>query len=130
MHTKPQIALVTHNILEESIVIQNNKLECSCKTLWLSQWLRKNSHLAHDTKCYTYDKYKEYDLSKLKEEEFDCQDHFEAECETEPLCPYPCSCENGIVDCKEKSLNQIPNMISDTSVELYVIYIYNKKFIH
>ena len=40
---------------------------------------------------------------------------------TEQLCPYTCTCENNIVDCKEKSLTEIPNsMIADTSVELHL----------
>jgi len=37
------------------------------------------------------------------------------------MCPYPCNCEGSIVDCKEKSLIQVPaSMISESTVELYV----------
>ncbi len=57
-------------------------------------------------------------------------------CVAEQLCPHSCSCENGIVDCKEKSLTQIPgSMISESTVELYknnfklfnTIFIINEK---
>jgi hypothetical protein len=35
------------------------------------------------------------------------------------VCPYPCSCFNGVVDCKDKDLIEIPRNIPDTTIELY-----------
>lgn len=40
------------------------------------------------------------------------------QCQEELNCPFPCSCENGVVDCKEKSLTQIPTNLPSTAVEL------------
>lgn len=89
--------------------------------MWLADWLRQRAHLAHDTKCYTYDKYKEYDLVQLKKYDFDCEHNADTQCDAEQLCPYTCTCENNIVDCKEKSLVEIPSsMIADSSVELHL----------
>ena len=35
-----------------------------------------------------------------------------------PICPYPCTCFNGVVDCKDKDLIEIPRNIPDTTIEL------------
>lgn len=35
-----------------------------------------------------------------------------------PVCPYPCTCFNGVVDCKDKDLIEIPRNIPDTTIEL------------
>lgn len=57
-------------------------------------------------------------MIELKQNDLNCGSHIETQCETEQLCPYTCTCENNIVDCKEKSLTEIPNsMIADTRVE-------------
>jgi hypothetical protein len=35
-----------------------------------------------------------------------------------PVCPYPCTCFNGVVDCKDKDLIEIPRNIPETTIEL------------
>jgi hypothetical protein len=35
-----------------------------------------------------------------------------------PVCPYPCTCFNGVVDCKDKDLIEIPRNIPDNTIEL------------
>lgn len=35
-----------------------------------------------------------------------------------PVCPYPCTCFNGVVDCKDKDLTEIPRNIPETTIEL------------
>ncbi len=35
-----------------------------------------------------------------------------------PVCPYPCTCFNGVVDCKDKDLIEIPRNVPDTTIEL------------
>ncbi len=39
-------------------------------------------------------------------------------CKEQLSCPYQCSCENGIVDCKEKGLTEIPRNLPTNTVEL------------
>jgi hypothetical protein len=34
------------------------------------------------------------------------------------VCPYPCTCFNGVVDCKDKDLIEIPRNIPDNTIEL------------
>ena len=36
----------------------------------------------------------------------------------EVVCPYPCTCEKNIVDCKEKFLTEIPKNFPVSTVEL------------
>lgn len=40
------------------------------------------------------------------------------ECISEPECPHPCKCADGIVDCREKSLSKVPDHLPDGSTEL------------
>ena len=40
-------------------------------------------------------------------------------CDLEEVdCPYPCTCEKNIVDCKEKFLTEIPKNFPVSTVEL------------
>ncbi|CAF0707250.1 unnamed protein product [Brachionus calyciflorus] len=103
--------------------IQNNKLECGCKLIWFSKWLLKNSHLAHDLKCFSSKDNQFKDVTSLNEYEFKCNiqesDDIDGHCAPEAECPYPCVCENDIVDCKDRSLTEIPKNIPKTTVELH-----------
>ncbi|XP_046386290.1 protein slit isoform X2 [Ischnura elegans] len=40
------------------------------------------------------------------------------ECMSEPQCPHPCRCADGIVDCREKALSQVPDYLPEATTEL------------
>lgn len=40
------------------------------------------------------------------------------ECISEPQCPHPCRCANGIVDCREKGLTKVPDHLPEGIIEL------------
>lgn len=40
------------------------------------------------------------------------------ECISEPECPHPCRCADGIVDCREKALTKVPDHLPDGITEL------------
>ena len=42
------------------------------------------------------------------------------ECVSEPQCPHPCRCSDGIVDCQEKALTKVPDHLPDATTELWV----------
>ncbi len=39
-------------------------------------------------------------------------------CNMEPMCPFPCTCTDGIVDCRDKGLTKIPDNIPEGTTEL------------
>ena len=41
------------------------------------------------------------------------------ECGATSECPHPCRCADGIVDCREKSLTNVPYSLPDDTTELY-----------
>jgi slit protein 2 len=40
------------------------------------------------------------------------------ECISEPQCPHPCRCGDGIVDCREKGLSKVPDHLPEGTTEL------------
>jgi slit protein 2 len=40
------------------------------------------------------------------------------ECVSEPQCPHPCRCADGIVDCQEKDLAKVPDHLPEATTEL------------
>jgi slit protein 2 len=92
--------------------------------LWFSKFLLEHSHLAHEAKCFLKSRNAFRDIISLKKTDFeqDCSsqesDDLEDSCSVEFNCPYPCVCENNIIDCKEKSLAELPMPIPATTLEL------------
>lgn len=40
------------------------------------------------------------------------------ECISEPQCPHPCRCADGIVDCREKGLTLVPDHLPEGTTEV------------
>lgn len=45
-------------------------------------------------------------------------EHAPIECGGRSLCPHPCRCAEGIVDCREKSLSNVPSVLPEDTTEL------------
>ncbi|XP_064466119.1 protein slit-like isoform X2 [Ornithodoros turicata] len=101
--------------------ISENPFSCDCHLSWLASWLRRNSRLGLFTKCSMPFYLKGKSIAELQEEDFRCVGTSREplkDCVREPMCPYPCSCYDGVVDCRDKGLTRIPENIPETTTEL------------
>lgn len=101
--------------------LSDNNLMCDCHLAWLARWLRKFPRLALYTRCYLPEELKGQNVADLHDQEFKCTSLTErsyGECETEPICPHPCRCSEGIVDCRNKGLIKIPIGLPEGMTEL------------
>ncbi|GAB6025016.1 hypothetical protein CHUAL_010127 [Chamberlinius hualienensis] len=102
--------------------IADNKLLCDCLLRWLSKFLNENSRLALFTKCASPLQVRGRNIVELEDSDFKCNGVDEnmppASCSLEPMCPYLCTCSDGIVDCRDKGITKIPDNIPEGTTEL------------
>ncbi|XP_055874290.1 slit homolog 2 protein-like isoform X2 [Biomphalaria glabrata] len=102
--------------------INDNKLVCDCHMAWFARWLRKNPTLALFTECHQPLHLRNAEIAELQDIDFKCDATFEnrhaVECVEENLCPRQCRCSEGVVDCRDKGLTQIPENIPESAVEI------------
>ncbi|XP_071091195.1 protein slit-like isoform X2 [Haliotis cracherodii] len=104
--------------------ISDNRLVCDCHLAWLARWLRANPTLALFTECAIPSHLKNNEIAELQDMDFRCipgvdNPHPHA-CVAENLCPRECTCTEGIIDCRDKGLTQIPDNIPETATELRI----------
>ncbi|KAJ8920493.1 hypothetical protein NQ315_005362, partial [Exocentrus adspersus] len=102
--------------------LSDNLLHCDCQLSWLARYLKHSPRMAQYTKCYSPSHLKGQSLAELQDHEFKCSGLVErtvnSECVTEPQCPHPCRCADGIVDCREKGLTKVPDHLPEGTTEL------------
>ncbi|XP_071038445.1 protein slit isoform X1 [Parasteatoda tepidariorum] len=101
--------------------ISDNPFTCDCHLSWLAGWLRRNPRLGLFSKCNLPLYLKNKAIAELHEFDFRCTGNEEeppAGCSREPMCPHPCSCYDGVVDCRDKGLSRLPDHIPETATEL------------
>ncbi|XP_050396315.1 slit homolog 2 protein [Patella vulgata] len=128
--------------------ISENKLVCDCHLAWLARWLRNQPTLALFTECANPQHLKNKELAELQESDFKCivpdffselendllywrltvnsdglsdgvrDDHHNQHCIVDNLCPHKCTCTEGVIDCRNKGLSQIPDNIPETATEI------------
>ncbi|KAF7280648.1 hypothetical protein GWI33_005616 [Rhynchophorus ferrugineus] len=102
--------------------LADNLLHCDCNLTWLARYLRHYPRLAQYTRCYSPGHLKGQNLADVQDHEFKCSGLAEkaitGECVNEPLCPHPCRCADGIVDCREKGLTKMPDHLPETTTEI------------
>nr|XP_022908749.1 protein slit [Onthophagus taurus] len=102
--------------------LNDNLLHCDCQLSWLARYLRHNARLGQNTKCHSPNHIKGQNVVDLREQEFKCSGLVETtmtgECVSEPQCPHPCQCADGIVDCREKGLSKVPDHLPEGTQEL------------
>nr|XP_018908072.1 PREDICTED: protein slit isoform X2 [Bemisia tabaci] len=114
--------LLEDTIRLKTLRLNDNFLICDCQLSWLSKWLKRKSRLNFVAKCFSPNHLKTNNLVDLREEDFKCSGLAERsvgeECTSEPACPHPCRCADGIVDCREKALTKIPSFLPESMTEL------------
>ncbi|XP_076316918.1 protein slit-like isoform X4 [Tachypleus tridentatus] len=100
--------------------ISDNPLTCDCHLSWLASWLRSNPRLGLFARCALPFYLKNKDIATLDGSYLRCNgvEEISSGCQTELMCPYPCSCFDGVVDCRDKNLKRIPERIPETATEL------------
>ncbi|CAH1374282.1 unnamed protein product [Tenebrio molitor] len=102
--------------------LSDNLLHCDCQLSWLARYLRHSPRLAQYTRCHSPNHLKGQNIADLQDQEFKCSGLAErainGECISEPQCPHPCRCGDGIVDCREKGLSKVPDHLPEGTTEL------------
>nr|XP_049463214.1 protein slit-like [Anopheles coluzzii] len=101
--------------------LSENPFACDCHLSWLARYLKNASRLAPYTRCHSPGQLKGQNVADLHEQDFKCSgltENAPMECGGRSLCPHPCRCADGIVDCREKSLNTVPSTLPEDTTEL------------
>lgn len=101
--------------------ISENPFTCDCHLGWLSDWLRRNPLLGLFSQCALPPYFKKKSIAELQESDFQCIGEEEANppgCSRETMCPYLCTCYNGVVDCRDKGLTRVPDPVPELVTEL------------
>lgn len=116
-----------HDVFEEMTLlrvlrISDNQLVCDCHLSWLARWLRKHPDLALFTECAHPPHLKNAEIAELQENDFKCITGYDLqrnkECILENMCPRECRCIEGVVDCRDKTLTEIPDNIPESATEI------------
>ena len=112
--------------------LSENPLMCDCRISWLGPWLRSHSRLARSTRCSGPFFLQGKNVADLQKRDFRCSgttsnDYYDSflqndgttsSCLIQPQCPFACTCFDGVVDCRNRNLTQIPEFIPENSVEM------------
>ncbi|KAJ6647852.1 Protein slit [Pseudolycoriella hygida] len=101
--------------------LSDNPFACDCHLSWLSRFLRSAPRLAPYTRCHSPSQLKGQNVADLHDQEFKCSgltENAPIECGASAECPHPCRCADGIVDCREKSLSNVPTALPEDTTEL------------
>uniref|UniRef100_A0A672MNX8 Slit homolog 3 protein-like n=1 Tax=Sinocyclocheilus grahami TaxID=75366 RepID=A0A672MNX8_SINGR len=103
--------------------LHSNNLHCDCHLSWLSDWLRQRRGLAPFTQCMAPAHMRGLNVPDVQKREFVCTGPAQMEprsCAPQAsICPAACTCNNNIVDCRKKSLTEIPANLPEGIVEMY-----------
>ncbi|XP_061767812.1 slit homolog 1 protein-like [Nerophis ophidion] len=104
--------------------LHSNNLNCDCHLAWLAQWLRQRPTIGLFTQCTAPPELKGLNVAEVQKHEFSCSGHQDSSspqpCNTGGgSCPAVCTCSNNIVDCRGKSLTDIPANLPDSMAEIY-----------
>ncbi|XP_055372509.1 protein slit isoform X2 [Condylostylus longicornis] len=101
--------------------LSENPFSCDCHLAWMSKFLRSAPRLALYTRCHSPSQLKGQNVADLHDQDFKCSgltENAPIECGVTNNCPHPCRCADGIVDCREKSLTNVPTSLPDDTAEL------------
>jgi len=107
--------------------LHSNRLVCDCHLSWLKAWLSRQKHrgLATLTTCHEPIELRGSRLASIDKSLLRCNDFLRAK---RPLChsyscPLRCNCDvTGFVDCREKSLEALPQNLPENTNQLRFSY--------
>ncbi|XP_055904656.1 protein slit isoform X2 [Eupeodes corollae] len=120
------LTMLPHNVFTglgrlRALRLSDNPFSCDCHLSWLSRFLRSAPRLAPYTKCHSPSQLKGQNVADLHDQDFKCSgltENAPMECGAASSCPHPCRCADGVVNCREKSLTNVPNSLPDDTTEL------------
>ncbi|XP_037574945.1 protein slit isoform X1 [Dermacentor silvarum] len=106
--------------------LSENPLSCDCRLSWLASWLRRHPRLGLFTRCSMPAALKGKAVAELHEDDMTCDigsglpwpRPVTGGCQRASACPFPCTCMDGVVDCRDKGLTALPQHIPETTTEL------------
>ncbi|XP_071264559.1 slit homolog 2 protein isoform X2 [Salvelinus alpinus] len=98
--------------------LHSNNLLCDCHVSWLSEWLRQRPRLGLYTQCMSPPTMRGHNVAEVQKKEFLCTGHQSSPSCSVLQCPESCTCSNNIVDCRGKSLTEIPGNLPETITEI------------
>ncbi|XP_036790169.1 slit homolog 2 protein isoform X2 [Oncorhynchus mykiss] len=98
--------------------LHSNNLLCDCHVAWLSEWLRQRPRLGLYTQCMSPPTMRGHNVAEVQKKEFVCTGHQSSLSCSVLQCPDSCTCSNNIVDCRGKSLTEIPDNLPETITEI------------
>ncbi|VDP26887.1 unnamed protein product [Soboliphyme baturini] len=107
--------------------LADNHLVCDCRLTWLARWLNRHPRLGLNTRCQAPVFLRGRNLAEVDEDELQCsgiENHLETGCQRLSVCPPMCACTESTIDCRDRSLTQVPPNLPDTTSELYVSCFY------
>uniref|UniRef100_A0A8C7KSR1 Slit homolog 2 (Drosophila) n=1 Tax=Oncorhynchus kisutch TaxID=8019 RepID=A0A8C7KSR1_ONCKI len=102
----------------EVLRLHSNNLFCDCHVAWLSEWLRQRPRLGLYTQCMSPPTMRGHNVAEVQKKEFVCTGHQSSLSCSVLQCPDSCTCSNNIVDCRGKSLTEIPDNLPETITEI------------
>uniref|UniRef100_A0A336M078 CSON009074 protein n=1 Tax=Culicoides sonorensis TaxID=179676 RepID=A0A336M078_CULSO len=103
--------------------LSENPLHCNCDLIWFIKFLKRNLRLAPHARCQNPNSLVNKKINEISLDISNCAVQTKSfdTCKPRTTCSSPCKCNNGIVDCRKKSLTKIPNSFADSSIEM-VLY--------
>ncbi|MBN3293379.1 SLIT2 protein, partial [Polypterus senegalus] len=98
--------------------LHSNSLHCDCHMAWLSDWLRQRPRVGLYTQCMSPAHLRGHNVAEVQKKEFACSGHQTSASCSVLQCPDACTCSNNIVDCRGKSLTEIPTNLPETITEI------------
>uniref|UniRef100_A0A8C7KRV8 Slit homolog 2 (Drosophila) n=1 Tax=Oncorhynchus kisutch TaxID=8019 RepID=A0A8C7KRV8_ONCKI len=109
------VSLLSLSLLSSRL--HSNNLFCDCHVAWLSEWLRQRPRLGLYTQCMSPPTMRGHNVAEVQKKEFVCTGSSSLSCSV-LQCPDSCTCSNNIVDCRGKSLTEIPDNLPETITEI------------
>uniref|UniRef100_A0A8D0L6P3 Slit guidance ligand 3 n=1 Tax=Sphenodon punctatus TaxID=8508 RepID=A0A8D0L6P3_SPHPU len=122
--TRIPVTSFNHMPKIRTLRFHSNYLYCDCHLTWLSDWLRQRRSIGQFTFCMAPVHLRGFNVADVQKKEFVCSgSHSEPpSCNANSItCPSACTCSNNIVDCRGKSLTEIPANLPEGVVEI-VLY--------
>ncbi|XP_053407432.1 protein slit-like isoform X1 [Mercenaria mercenaria] len=102
--------------------LRENKFNCDCHLTWLSRWLRPRKRLAKHLTCYGPVNFRGKLFSRIQDQDLKCNDvdTSSSQCEEDSICPEECTCTGSFVDCRDRGLTEIPEVLPIDATELRI----------